>query len=1242
MKSLVRWTIKNSPAMNTLMVGIILVGSISAYLMHREVFPEFELEIVLITVPYPGASPEEVEEGICQKIEEAVTSIAGIKNLNSVSREGAGTVILELESNVPDVQRILNEVRSEIDRIPSFPDLAEDAEVTQITLRNPAIRVGVLGPPGDGAEEELELREVVERVRRDLLSLPSISQAQIIGGKDYQIDVEIPEATLRKHGKTLRDVAMAIRRENIELPGGKMKTDSQEVLLRGKNKRDVGEEIAKIPVVTDPSGVVLSVDDLGVVRDEFADATAINLINQQPGLAISVDKSSTEDLLKIVKEVKAYVAYHQLIEQGADTAEIAKAKKTLEKITGQTAEPLPDDYRLLTWADRSTMVRDRMNLLTKNGMQGLILVFVVLALFLERRLAFWVAMGIPISMCGALAILFVTGQTLNMLSMFAFLMVLGILVDDAIVVGENVYAHRQMGKGFVQAAIDGTYEVLPSVCASVTTTIIAFSPLLFVPGIMGKFIAVMPFAVIIMLIFSLIESATILPCHLAHSGEKADEKGEETLPRRIQRWSMRPALIIPWLLVFSAVIAVFYLLSPRLAAMAPGVFTPPAVLAITVSLVVAAAFPFLLFPLNRLGDLLTWVNGKVSERLKWVIQRVYTPVLRFALHNPMTVVSTAVSILILAGGMVRAGIVPFNFFPKLDGDSINATLTYPDGTASAYTAKETLRLQRAIERIDDQYEQAMIEKHGEDYPKKDLVKLIQFGVGDVSVTGHLQPGMSPGGSHTGTIGVQLVETNDREWSSDKVIKMWREEAGKFPGTESAVFGTEGFGPGGAPIEFRLLGQPEDMAEIEAAIEKCKEKVATYPGVSDVRDNSQPGKFEFQLTVKDRAKALGITVADLAETVRSSYYGEEVMRLQRGRHEVKLMVRYPRDERRSLAHFEDIRVRVNPPTMQLVQQAVAQATGTGISTGLVSMPAELPLTDLAEVEVKRGYSEINRLDQLRAITITADVDESVGNAREIITDLKTNFIDQVLAEHPGVQVRWEGQAEQTRESVSGLIQGLCIALVVMFALLTLEFRSYLQPLLIMMIIPFGGIGALVGHAVMGIPVTIFSLFGLVALTGVVVNDSIVLIDFINHRVRAGIPLVEALTDAGQRRFRPVLLTSMTTIAGLLPILSETSLQAQVLIPMAVSMAFGLLFSTILVLVLVPTFYMYYAMFVGAGKDEWEDDAVPLDLIDRSEPPADVQRKETEIDGMKSVVTEQTPVDAQLAEKPLEVGDRGALP
>jgi hydrophobic/amphiphilic exporter-1 (mainly G- bacteria), HAE1 family len=1062
MRTLVDWAVRNAPGMNTLMVALLILGGASLYSMRREEFPEFELEMVLVTVPYPGASPEEVEEGICLKIEEAVRGLNGIKKQTSIAAEGMGSLVLEIEANVPDVQKVLNEVRSEVDRIPSFPELAEDPEIKQVTMRRPAIRVAVIGPDSDDPEAELKLREVTEEVRNGLLMLPNVTQTTLIGTRDYQIDVEISESRLREHGLTLRQVAQILRRENLEMPGGLLKSQSDHILLRGRHKRVTGEEIAKIPIVTRTDGVVVTVGDLGVVLDEFADTVAISRVDHQPAIVLSVDKTASEDLLTIVQQVHGFV----------DTYE------------------MPPGYKLKPWRDASIAVEDRMNLLSRNGIQGLILVFIMLAIFLEIRLAFWVAMGIPISILGACAILLYFDQTLNMLSMFAFLMALGIVVDDAIVVGENIYAHRQKGRPFHLAAVEGTLEVFPSVFASVMTSIIAFAPLLFVSGIMGKFIAVLPVTVIAMLAISLFESIFILPAHLAHA---------DSLLFRVGKVLLYPLMPIVW----------FF----------------------------------------------TYVNQQSAKGLDWFIDRVYLPVLRFALHFPTVIASLGLMVLLLSVGYVQSGMLPFVVFPRLDSNNIQAKINFQDGTPSAVTNAATKRLEQTIREVAGKH------KTRDGRP---VVKTIHRTVGTIEASN--RAGSQPsGGSNTGLIALELVDTGERGVRSRTLLAEWRKAAGEFPGAESVIFESPRGGPGGKAVEFKLLSDGDHVAELEAAIEETKERLAEYPGIYDVVDDSTPGKYEFRIRIHENAIAMGITLAELSETIRASYYGDEVMRLQRGRHEVKLMVRYPDEERKTLASFDEIRVR----------------TADG---------KEYPISELADVTVTRGDSEINRVDQMRSITITADLNEAIpgANAKESVEDLQKNFMPGLFEKYPNIRVRWEGQAEQTRESVGSMIRGLVIALLAMYVLLTMQFSSYLQPLLIMMIIPFGAIGAIIGHALLGLSITMFSLFGLVALTGVVVNDSIVLIDFINDRLKSGMPLSDALIDAGRRRFRPVLLTSVTTVAGLTPILLETSMQAQFLIPMATSLCFGIMMSTVLVLVLVPSFYQVLGKLTGTGQANAGDD------------------------------------------------------
>ena len=1063
MRPLVQWAVKNSPALNTLLLGVMVLGALSISKMRRETFPEFDLDMVLVTVPYPGASPAEVEDGICQKIEEAVRSVAGIKKQTAVAQEGSGFLVLELETDA-DAQKILNEIRSEVDRIPSFPELAEDPEVKLITLRQAAINVGVIGPDDASVATELKLRELAERIRYEILRLPSVSQATLQGTRDYQIDIEISEDNLRKHGLSLQKVAEIVRRENVELPGGSMKSSSQEILLRGKNERKVGTEIAHIPIVTQANGVVLTVSDLGRVSDAFTDDTAITEINGKPGISISVDRTSSEDLLRIVDEVKAYVA----------------------------SVEMPPGYSLVTWFDRSEDVRDRLDMLVRNGFQGLALVFIVLAIFLELKLAFWVALGIPVSILGAGIVLLYNGQTLNMLSMFSFLMALGIVVDDAIVIGENIFEHRQRGKRYMRAAVDGTLEVLPSVTASVCTTIIAFVPLMFVAGIMGKFIAVMPLAVIAMLVISLVESTFILPCHLSHDRN-----------------------------------------------------------------LFLAAIGHVLYPMKPIAWLFSWLNQRTSRLLSFLISRTYLPSLEWSIRRPVLVVSLAASLLLATAGAYMGGITPWKLMPNIDVKWVNARITFPDGTPGHVTEKATRQLLAAIERVSERYAET-------GHP---LIKSTRLSVGSVSSPGLLGPETRSSGSHVGSVEIEMVDNSKRSVHSDVVLDEWREEAGDFPGAENLVYGTPQMGPGGAAIEFKLLAEPELFSLLEDAVEQCKQKLSEYPGVVDVRDDSRPGKWEYQIRIKPQAESMGVSLADVAESVRSAYYGAEAMRLQRGRHEVKLMVRYPPEERRSYLDLDEMRIQT--------------ADGT-----------PRPLAELADIRVDRGYSEVNRVDQVRSITITADVVEGVANASEVSRSFQASFLDDLVKQHPEISVRWEGEREQNQESVASLVIGFLGAMIAMFVLLTVEFRSYVQPLIILLIIPFGAVGTIWGHALLGMPVSMFTLFGFMALTGVVVNDSIVLIDFINHRLQEGLPLREALVQAGQRRFRPVVLTSLTTVAGVSPILFETSFQAQILIPMAAALVFGLAVATGLILILVPTFYaLYYQMLVrfGLNGEETPDSA-----------------------------------------------------
>ncbi len=1068
MNTIIRWAVHHMAGVNFLIAAIIVGGLFSFFGMRRETFPEFQLEVILVTVPYPGATPDEVESGICQKIEESVQSISGIKKLTSICREGSGFTLVQLESNVKDVQKVLSEVRSEVDRVSAFfPERSEKFTVEQVTFRVPAIRVAILGPSNPDSDNEHRLRGIAENIRERLIELPNVSQAQLLNVKPFQIDVEISEETLRNYGMTLTQVAMMIRKENLETPSGQLKSDGQEILLRGKNKRDLGEDIAQLPLISQPNGVVLTVGDLATVRDDFDDVSAVNEINGRPAMVISIERTSSEDLLSISDEVTKFVERTQV----------------------------PEGYQLLAWGDESIDVRDRLRMLRTNGLQGGLIVFLLLAMFLNLRLAFWVAMGIPISLMGAGIGLYAMGETLNMLTMFAFLMAVGIVVDDAIVVGENIYAHRMMGKSNLQAAIDGASEVLPSVFSSVSTTIIAFLPLFYVSGVMGKFIAVMPGAIILMLVISLVEASIALPGHLSHESTNKHD-----------------TVVARFLALMSQPISVLERFFDRISAMCNGV-------------------------LDGFGI------------------RFYQPLLKTFLAHPLLPLTLGFSVVCLAVGLVRSGKVPFEFFPALDGKTIIGQVVFPDGTPATITTEAAKRMEVAIRtissRIADEELAAGTNKTPEPkdtYSPRGPLKLTYLRVGSAQSGGG---GASEqlNGSHVAQVQAEIHDATLRNVTSDQLIQMWREEAGLFPGAERVTFQAADIGPGGKPLEFKILAPSEDVAALNEAVEEAKMALARYDGVFDIRDDSNPGKTEFQFTIQDRAKSLGIRQEDLSESIRSAYYGAEVMRLQRGRHEVKLMVRHPAEERYSLANFQELRVR-GPDNV------------------------ERPLSEMADIKVMRGFSEINRLDQLRAITVSAELDTAKANAATIATELKEKLVPALTVKYPTLRFRWEGQQQETAESFGSLAIGFVIAMMAMYLLLVFEFRSYFQPLIVLTIVPFGMVGAIFGHAIMGLPLTLFSMFGMVTLAGVVVNDSIVMVDFINHCLRDGMSVNQALLTAGSRRLRAVFLTSITTVAGLFPMLLEKSFQAQVLIPMATSLAFGIMGSTFLVLLLVPLLYRLY--------------------------------------------------------------------
>ena len=1031
MKGAVKWMARNHVAANLLMMALIIGGIIMGPSIKQEVFPEVSLDRVSVVVAYPGAGPEEVEEGIILKIEESLTAVDGIKQIKSTAREGSGVVIAEVYAN-EDVDQILQDIKSEIDRISTFPEDAEKPVISKLSNRREVISVVIYGDVG-----ERTLREKAEQTRDELLELPDITQVELSGVRPFEITIEIPEANLRRYNLTLDQVAARIRAASLDLPGGTVKTDSGEILLRTKERRYWGPDYADIDIISKADGSLVRLGDIANVVDGFADSETYGLFDGKPAAMVQVFRIGEQKPTEISERVIDYVQ--------------------------QKRQELPASLNIAIWNDTTELFNSRMELLQKNALLGLGLVVIILGLFLEIRLAAWVMLGIPISFLGTLFVMPWLGVSINMISLFAFILALGILVDDAIVIGENIFEHRQKGKPYVNAAIDGAIEVAIPVVFSVLTTIAAFLPLVFVSGMMGKFIKVIPIIVITLLVMSLIESLLILPAHLS-SGKQRELNGG------------------------------------------------------------------LLSQIEKLRQLF----GRGMERF---VNGPYKKLLKFTLDYRYTSLAIGLVVLLLTVGIVKGGIIKFTFMPEVDGDKITVAIQMNRGVPIEETQRvASFILEKGMETVAE-YD---AKRPAGDSILRDVYTVVG---GTIAAGGPVSRGTSAETSLSNIV-LYLTESEQRNIPATEITTIWRKKVGEIPGIESLTF-TSNLMRLGANIDIQLAH--EDFAVLDKATNRIRTVLEEYDGISDIKDTYARGKREIKLKLKPAARTLGITETDLGRQVRAAFYGAEALRLQRGRNEVKVMVRYPEADRRKLYSFETMRI--HTPGGQ-----------------------EIPLIQAAEIIEGYGFSEINRTDRKRVINISASVNAEKANAQEIITELKRGLLPQLTRDYPGLSWDMEGEERERKDSLSSMFEGFQLALVAIFILLAIPFRSYSQPLLIMAAIPFGIVGAVIGHMIMGFNLSILSMFGLVALSGVVVNDSLLLIDKINDNRRNGMTLHDAIVAAGTRRFRPIILTSLTTFFGLTPMILETSVQAQFLVPMAISLGFGILFATGITLLLIPTFYL----------------------------------------------------------------------
>ena len=1017
-RGILAWFAANPVAANLMMLLIIVAGTISAVSIKKAIMPQFETNTIRIRVPYLGAAPEEVEEGVILRIEEALQGLNGIKHINSTAREGMAQVDVEVETGF-DINEVLDQVKSRVDAISTFPEQTERPIVEKQEFQVQVTWISVYGNMGFKV-----LKEITHQIRDEMMALPSVSAVDIVGDRDYEIAIELSENTLREYGLTMGEVAAAIRSASLDMPGGSIKTEKGDILLRTKGQVYTGREFANIALRSYANGTRLLLGDIATIKDGFVESEGYSRFNGKRAINLRVSSTGNQSVLAIDNAVRKYIE--------------------------QKKEKLPEGVKVDQWGNSAYYLKDRLNMMLKNMLAGAVLVFLTLTLFLQLRVALWVVIGIPISFLGALWFMPVTPFPIdiNILSLFGFILVLGIVVDDAIVIGESIYTEITAKGHNLDNVIRGANKVAMPATYGVLTTIAAFVPMLMVGGQVGPAFEAVGMVVILCLTFSLIESKFILPAHLAEMKFTPEHKRSRNLLVRVQQFT--------------------------------------------------------------------------DSRLSYFIANIYRPILEKAINARYTTVALFFAGLIISVGLVYSNYVKFEFFPSVPSDFIQSNLTMNEGTSPDTRNNALDRMEQAIYDVQNDY----LKQHPGD---QDFLKyVLVYANGDLG----------------GGVVMELSKQEARSISANDIEHLWREKVGSIPGSKEVRY-TSSEGVGGSRINFQLTGT--DYHQIDKAAMALEAKLREYDGVYDVRDSYNRGTEEIRLKIKPEAELLNLTMADLGRQVRQAFYGEEAQRIQRGRDELRVMVRYPRDERRSFANLENMRIRTPDGN-------------------------EVPFSSVAEVKFGSSYAVINRVDRKRTITVTADSDPDKVQSSDLIDDISKNFIPQLLKKYRGVEYNLQGSSLEQKRLGRRIAIFFCLALFLIYGLLAIPLHSYSQPFIIMSVIPFGVIGAIIGHIVFGLTVSMMSLFGLVALSGVIINDGLILVDFVNSARREGLSLSASVILACQQRFRAILLTTLTTFFGLLPIMFETSLQARFVIPMALSLAFGILFGTVITLFMLPALYL----------------------------------------------------------------------
>ena len=1053
MSKIITWFIHNPVASNLLMMILLISGLLALPNIHQEEFPNIEIDAVQVKVPYLGAAPAEVEEAVCVRVEEAVEGTEGVDRIRSTASEGFCSVVIELVDGV-NKSKVSNNIKSKVDAIDGFPSETEKPITTEIGFTATVLDVAI-----SGDADERTLKIIGQRIRDDIADLPGVSQVELLFARPYEISVEVSEQTLRRHGLTLAEVGRIIGQSSLDVPGGSLKTEGGEILLRTKGQAYRGQEFEEIIVLTRSDGTRVTLGDVATVVDGFEESDLLSRFDGSPSVSVKVSRIGKEDILLIAEKVKAYLV--------------------------EVQPHLPEGIKLTVWRDESQDLVDRLDALSKSARSGLLLVLLVLTLFLRFRLALWVAAGIPVAMLGTVAMFPVFGISISTVSVMAFILVLGILVDDAIVVGERIYAHEQQGKTRLLAATEGAKEVTVPVIFGVFTTMATFLPILLIPGSMGGFFGAIGLTVIIALFFSIIESQFILPSHLAHRKQEK-EAGENQF---VNRWLA--------------------------------------------------------------------LQSRVSNSLEILATDYYLPAVRKALEWRYVTLACGIGILAITMALFVSGRVVFQFFPSVEGTRLYSTLTMPEGTPIEVTARAVANIERSAEQLQSEMDADLTEGEAS------RIRHIFSSIGSFIPKGSIGFGATAQ-SNLAEVAIELnLPRNYSGTSTKEYADRWRELTGAIPDAVELGFTSEAFGMGDA-IDIELVGK--DFDELRSAAAELRQSLQSYSGVIDITDTFRAGKQEVQLELLPEARSLGLTMNDLGQQVRHAFYGYEAQRIQRGKDDIRVMVRYPKSERHSLGDLEGMRIRT--------------ADGT-----------EVPFASVASATLSRGYTTINRVDGRRVVRVIAGVNRTVTTPEIVLNSVRKNELKEILARHPGVDYQLAGEAEERSESMGGLFSTGILALIVIYALLAIPLQSYMQPLVIMSVIPFGAVGAILGHFIMGYDLVFFSLLGIVALSGVVVNSSLVLVDYINRQRGSGQSLSWVVSHSGSVRFRPIVLTSITTFVGLTPIILDNTISLTMFVPMAISLAFGVLVGTSITLFLVPCLYMILEdvlILVGARE-------VPVDEV-----------------------------------------------